>query len=106
MTLIRGCQSQPPNQARQAQGGAISGLRLVERIAEIASDIAAVGAYVRHVIVPLEAIPLEDFRTTSALSVLPVRAPGDGDLLPRYQKFGLALTSKTKEPTKQTNDPA
>jgi len=44
-----------------------AGLKLLERVAEIASDIAAVRVFLLYGIDPLEAIPLEDFRTTSAL---------------------------------------
>jgi hypothetical protein len=43
------------------------GLKLLERVAEIASDIAAVRVFVLYGIDPLEAVPLADFRTTSAL---------------------------------------
>ena len=43
------------------------GLRLLERLAEIASDIAAVRVFLLYGIDPLRAVPLEDFRTTSAL---------------------------------------
>lgn len=43
------------------------GLKLLERIAEIASDIAAVRVFLLFGIDPLKAVPLEDFRTTSAL---------------------------------------
>jgi len=44
-----------------------AGLKLLERIADIASDIAAVGVFLLHGIDPLKAVPLEDFRTTSSL---------------------------------------
>jgi hypothetical protein len=43
------------------------GLKLLERIAEIAADIAAVRVFLLYGIDPLQAIPLEDFRTTTAL---------------------------------------
>jgi len=43
------------------------GLRLLERLAEIASDIAAVRVFLLYGVDPLRAVPLEDFRTTSAL---------------------------------------
>jgi hypothetical protein len=43
------------------------GLKLLERLAEIASDIAAVRVFLLYGIDPLGAVPLEDFRTTSAL---------------------------------------
>lgn len=44
-----------------------AGLKLLERVADIASDIAAVRVFLLYGIDPLEAIPLEDFRTTAAL---------------------------------------
>jgi hypothetical protein len=44
-----------------------AGLKLLERIAEIASDIAAVRVFLLYGIDPLKAVPLGDFRTTSAL---------------------------------------
>jgi len=43
------------------------GLKLLERVADIAADIAAVRVFLLYGIDPLKAIPLEDFRTTSAL---------------------------------------
>jgi hypothetical protein len=43
------------------------GLKLLERIAEMASDIAAVRIFLLYGIDPLEAIPLDQFRTTTAL---------------------------------------
>jgi hypothetical protein len=43
------------------------GLKLLERIADIAGDIAAVRVFLLYGIDPLRAVPLEDFRTTSAL---------------------------------------
>jgi hypothetical protein len=43
------------------------GLKLLERIAEIAADIAAVRVFLLYGIDPLQAIPLEEFRTTTAL---------------------------------------
>jgi hypothetical protein len=44
-----------------------AGLKLLERVAAIASDIAAVRVFLLYGIEPLKAVPLEDFRTTSAL---------------------------------------
>lgn len=44
-----------------------AGLRLLERVAEIAADIAAVRVFLLYGVDPLLAVPLEDFRTTSAL---------------------------------------
>jgi hypothetical protein len=43
------------------------GLKFLERIADIAADIAAVRVFLLYDIDPLQAVPLEDFRTTSAL---------------------------------------
>lgn len=43
------------------------GLKLLERIAEMASDIAAVRVFLLYGIDPLESVPLEEFRTTTAL---------------------------------------
>ena len=43
------------------------GLKLLEGVAEIASDIAAVRVFLLYNIDPLEAVPLEQFRTTTAL---------------------------------------
>lgn len=50
-----------------ASDGEKAGLKLLERVADIAGDIAAVRVFLLYGIDPLEAIPLEDFRTTSAL---------------------------------------
>ena len=44
-----------------------AGLKLLERIADIARDIAAVRVFLLYGIDPLQAVPLEDFRTTTAL---------------------------------------
>jgi hypothetical protein len=44
-----------------------AGLKLLERVADIASDIAAVRVFLLYGIDPLKAVPLEDFRTTSTL---------------------------------------
>jgi hypothetical protein len=44
-----------------------TGLKLLERIADIACDIASVRVFLLYGIDPLKAVPLEDFRTTSAL---------------------------------------
>jgi hypothetical protein len=43
------------------------GLKLLERIAEMAADIAAVRVFLLYAIDPLEAVPLGQFRTTTAL---------------------------------------
>ena len=50
-----------------AAQGERAGLKLLERIADIATDIAAVRVFLLYGIDPLEAVPLEDFRTTPAL---------------------------------------
>jgi hypothetical protein len=42
-------------------------LKLLERVAEIAADIAAVRVFALYGVDPLEAVPIEDFRTTPAL---------------------------------------
>lgn len=43
------------------------GLKLLERVAEMAAEIAAVRVFLLYGIDPLEAVPLEQFRTTTAL---------------------------------------
>lgn len=47
--------------------GERAGLKLLERIVDIARDIAAVRVFLLYGIDPLHAVPLDDFRTTSAL---------------------------------------
>jgi hypothetical protein len=42
-------------------------LKLLERVADIAGDIASVRVFLLYGIDPLKAVPLEDFRTTAAL---------------------------------------
>jgi len=42
-------------------------LKLLERVADIAGDIAAIRVFLLYGVDPLSAVPLEDFRTTSAL---------------------------------------
>jgi hypothetical protein len=44
-----------------------AGLKLLERVVDIAGDIAAVRVFLLYAIDPLKGIPLEVFRTTSAL---------------------------------------
>jgi hypothetical protein len=46
------------------------GLKLLERVVDIAGDIAAVRVFLLYGIDPLQAVPVEDFRTTSALHKL------------------------------------
>ncbi|MBM5810473.1 MAG: hypothetical protein FJ191_00690 [Gammaproteobacteria bacterium] len=53
--------------AEAARRGERVALKLLERVAAIAADIAAVRVYVLYGIDPLSAVPIEDFRTTSAL---------------------------------------
>jgi hypothetical protein len=43
------------------------GLKLLERVAEISSDIAAVRVHLLYDVDPVAAVPIEDFRMTSAL---------------------------------------
>ncbi|HET6631060.1 MAG TPA: hypothetical protein VFG91_14915 [Woeseiaceae bacterium] len=50
--------------------GERAGLKLLERVAEIAADIAAVRVFLLYGIDPLQAVPIEDFRTTPALHKL------------------------------------
>lgn len=47
-----------------------AGLKLLERIVEIARDIGAMRVFLLYGIDPLEAVPLEDFRATPALHKL------------------------------------
>lgn len=49
------------------QRGEKSALKLLERVVEIAREIGAVRVYLEYGVDPLQAIPLEDFRTTPAL---------------------------------------
>jgi len=44
-----------------------TGGKLLERVADIAGDIAAGRGFLLFGVEPLAAVPLEDFRTTSAL---------------------------------------
>lgn len=47
--------------------GERAGLRLLERVGEIAADIGALRVFLLYGIDPLQGVPLEDFRTTTAL---------------------------------------
>lgn len=47
-----------------------AGLKLVERVAEIAYDIAATRVFLLHGVDPLGAVPLEEFRTVKAFREL------------------------------------
>ena len=44
-----------------------AGLKLLERVADIAGDMAAVRVFLLYGVDPLNSVPLDDFRTTSAL---------------------------------------
>jgi hypothetical protein len=44
-----------------------AGLKLLERVADIAGDMAALRVFLLYGIDPLNGVPLDDFRTTSAL---------------------------------------
>jgi hypothetical protein len=44
-----------------------AGLKLLEHVADIAADIAAVRVFLLYGIDPLQAIPLDVFRTTTTL---------------------------------------
>jgi len=50
-----------------AASGERAALKLLERVADMAGDIAAVHVFVLYGIDPLAAVPLADFRTTSSL---------------------------------------
>jgi hypothetical protein len=50
-----------------AASGERTALKLVERIVAIAGDIASVRVFLRYGVDPLQAVPVEDFRTTTAL---------------------------------------
>jgi hypothetical protein len=50
-----------------AARGERAGLKLLERITDIAGETAAVRVFLLYGIEPLNAVPLEEFRTTSAL---------------------------------------
>lgn len=53
-----------------AEHGERVGLRLLERVADMARDIAAVRVFLLYGIDPLQAVPLEQFRTTASLHKL------------------------------------
>ncbi len=50
-----------------ATEGERAGLKLLERVADIAAETAAVRVFLLYGVDPLAAVPLEDFRTTAAL---------------------------------------
>lgn len=81
-------------------------LQLLERIAAIAVDERALGVFLRYEIDPLLAVPLEDFRTTTALHtrrwpqiVAAVKKKRDGyrRQQPRTHRNRLLRTSKPTE---------
>lgn len=74
------------------------GLKLLERIAEMATDIAAVRVFLLYGIDPLEAVPLEQFRTTTALHK--VRWPQILAEVARKRESMRKLTSSVSRPGK------
>jgi hypothetical protein len=50
-----------------ATRGERAGVKLLDRIADIAVDVAAIRVFLLYGVDPLKAVPLEHFRTTSAL---------------------------------------
>ena len=73
-------------------------LKLLERIGEIAADIAAVRVFLLYGIEPLEAVPLEDFRTTTALHK--VRWPHITDEVAKKRATLAKLTSNRRRSAK------
>jgi hypothetical protein len=71
-------------------------LKLLERVVEIAVDIAALRVHLRYGIDPLAAIPLEDFRTTPTLHKL--RWPQIVADVSRRRDLLRASTTKAKKP--------
>lgn len=76
-----------------ATRGERTGLKLLERAAEMATDIAAVRVFLLYGIDPLEAVPLEDFRTTAALHK--VRWPQIVAAVARKRESIRRLTART-----------
>jgi hypothetical protein len=75
--------------------GERAALKLLERVAEIAVDIAALRVHLRFGIDPLAAVPLEDFRTTPALHK--VRWPRIvADVSQRRDRLRASTTKATK----------
>jgi hypothetical protein len=74
------------------------GLKLLERVADIAGDMAAVRVFLLYGIDPLEAVPLEDFRTTSALHKVrwPQIVVGVGEKRASLRKLSATSTRPTK----------
>lgn len=78
--------------------GERAGLKLLERIAEMALDIASVQVFLVFGVDPLESIPLEEFRTTSALHK--VRWPQIVAEVARKREAIRTLTPRIKRPRK------
>jgi hypothetical protein len=74
------------------------GLKLLERIAEMATDIASVRIFLLYGIDPLEAVPLEQFRTTTALHK--VRWPQILGEVTRKRESMRKLAAKASSPGK------
>ncbi len=75
-----------------------AGLKLLERVAEIAADMAAIRVFLLYGIDPLEAVPLEDFRTTAALHK--VRWPQIVAEVRRSRASSRKLLSRTARPAR------
>jgi len=74
------------------------GLKLLERIGQMATDIAAVRIFLLYGIDPLEAVPLEQFRTTTALHR--VRWPQILEEATRKRESMRKLAAKASRPGK------
>jgi hypothetical protein len=74
------------------------GLKLLERVADIAADIASVRVFLLYGIDPLKAVPLEDFRTTSALHKVrwPEIVAGVGEKRESLRKLSFRATRTGK----------
>ena len=75
--------------------GERAALKLLERVAEIAADLAAVTVFLRYDIDPLHAVPIEDFRTTSTLHKL--RWPQIVDEVAKKRRMLRKAVSKSKK---------
>ena len=82
----------------EAQGERV-GLKLLERVAEIAGDIAAVRVWLLYGVDPLAAVPVEDFRTTSALHR--VRWPQIVAEIGKKRETMRSLSTRGKRPAKR-----
>ena len=80
--------------------GERTGLKLLERVADIAGDIAAVRVHLLYGIDPLEAIPLEDFRTTPTLHK--VRWPRIvAEVAEKREKLRALASRRKRSPTRR-----